>query len=359
MTLRANGRVPSPEFWNGRRVLVTGHTGFKGSWLSFWLRSLGADLAGVALPEMPSTPALWSDLALDLDPDIRADIAGDAWQDTVARFDPQILIHLAAQPLVSQGYADPLGTFETNVLGTARVLAATHRLPSLEAVLIATTDKVYDTRSPAPYVETAALGAEDPYAASKVGAELVVSSWPGITAPTVTARAGNVIGGGDWASNRLVPDLVRAWSSGVTPKVRHPDAVRPWQHVVEPLCGYLIYLEDLVGGKELPRALNFGPDALHAPAVRDVASHAATVWGRTLGQPPPTYDVADEAPMKETQFLEIDSTLAAESIGWRGTLDWRAAVELTIEWYAGWAAGVPAAQLIRDQLRSYVGAVPR
>ncbi|MGY2874547.1 CDP-glucose 4,6-dehydratase [Marmoricola sp. URHA0025 HA25] len=355
--MAAATRIPSREFWRDRRVLVTGHTGFKGSWLTRWLVSLGAEVAGVALPELPSTPALWSELGLSVASDIRADIAGADWQGPAAEFDPQIVVHLAAQPLVSAGYADPLGTFETNVVGTAKLLAETPRLTSLDAVLVATTDKVYDTASAPPYVESMPLGGKDPYAASKAAAELVVGSWPRGEVPVVTARAGNVIGGGDWATDRLVPDLVRAWSDGGSPELRRPDAVRPWQHVLEPLCGYLVYLEELVAGTELPRALNFGPSSLQTVPVREVAARAAEVWGRATGEEPPPYGFAPVSPMKETQFLEIDSTLAASSLGWRSVLDWRAAVDLTIEWYARRAAGASADELVRDQLREFSSVV--
>jgi CDP-glucose 4,6-dehydratase len=359
MTVATATRVPSPEFWRDRRVLITGHTGFKGSWLTAWLRSLGAEVAGVSLPELPSTPALWSELALTITKDIRADIGSAAWQGPASDFDPQVVLHLAAQPLVSAGYADPLGTFETNVIGTAKLLAAIPRLPSLEAVLVATTDKVYDTTSAPPYVESMPLSGKDPYAASKVAAEMVVRSWPEGTVPVVTARAGNVIGGGDWATDRLVPDLIRAWSNGSTPELRQPEAVRPWQHVVEPLCGYLVYLEELVHGTDLPRALNFGPSSLQAVAVRDVAARAAEIWGRAIGEDPPAYRFASDSSMSETHFLEIDSTLAANSLGWFSVLDWRAAVDLTIDWYAKQLAGAAADQLVRDQLRGFTEGVTR
>jgi CDP-glucose 4,6-dehydratase len=358
MTVAAATRTPSSEFWRGRRVLITGHTGFKGSWLTAWLTSLGAEIAGVSLQELPSTPALWSDLGLPIAHDIRADIAGDGWQLAAHDFDPQILIHLAAQPLVSQGYADPLGTFETNVIGTAKVLATTTRFPSVDAVLVATTDKVYDTASPPPYTESMPLGAKDPYAASKVGAELVVGSWPRLHVPVVTARAGNVIGGGDWASDRLIPDLVRAWSAGTTPELRQPDAVRPWQHVLEPLNGYLVYLEEVVTGRDIPRALNFGPSSLQSVPVREVAAHAATVWRRTLGnETAARYSISTDSLMNETHFLEIDSSLATDSLGWCSVLDWRTAVELTIRWYVAQGAGASARQLVKDQLLDFVGAV--
>ena len=247
------------EYWSGRRVLVTGHTGFKGSWLTCWLRDLGAEVHGVSLPEPPSTPSLWDQLALPGVTEVRADVASGDWQDSVVAFDPHVVLHLAAQPLVSVGYADPATTFRSNVEGTARVLDLLPRVGSLAATVVITTDKVYDVRQPAPYAEDAFLGGKDPYSASKAAAELVVHSWPAAGTPVGTARAGNVIGGGDWALDRIVPDLVRAWSAGEEAELRNPAAVRPWQHVVEPLAGYLAYAEALATGRDVPTALNFGP----------------------------------------------------------------------------------------------------
>ncbi len=356
MSLKEGSSLPSPDFWRGRRVLVTGHTGFKGTWLTTWLTALGAEVAGLSLPEPTSDPALWDRVGLQVALDIRADVTSESWQAAVAEFDPQTVMHLAAQSLVTVGYEEPMGTFRTNVLGTASVLAALQRFTSLEAALVVTTDKVYDTSGPGPYSETAPLGGTDPYAASKAGAELVVRSWPGLTVPVATARAGNVIGGGDWGRNRLVPDLVRQWSRGAALELRRPEAVRPWQHVMEPLCGYLVYLERLSAGNEVPRAINFGPSSRQTVSVRGVAEHAAHEWMRAFDLDDlPSITVASEAHIEETGILEIDSDCATSLLGWRSTLDWREAVTLAIDWYASDLVGNDAARLMRDQLEAYAG----
>lgn len=348
--------LPDPAFWRGRRVLVTGHTGFKGSWLCAWLDLLGAEIAGVALPGAPSDPSLWDQLALDIGDDIRADVAGEAWQERAITFDPEVVLHLAAQPLVSQGWQAPLKTFATNVMGTAQVMQLLPLLPTLCATLVITTDKVYDADRPAPYAENAALGGHDPYSASKAAAELVVHSWPSSGSPVATARAGNVIGGGDWATDRLIPDLVRAWSMGRPALLRRPEAVRPWQHVMEPLCGYLVHVERLASGERVDAALNFGPAGEQRVRVIDVAEHAAAVWARLQGATP-ALDLLAEPTMAETGELLIDSTRATTALGWTSRLDWEQAITLTIEWYSRHHEGEAPADLVREQIHAFEKAV--
>ena len=344
------------EYWSGRRVLVTGHTGFKGSWLTCWLRDLGAEVHGVSLPEPPSTPSLWDQLALPGVTEVRADVASGDWQDSVVAFDPHVVLHLAAQPLVSVGYADPATTFRSNVEGTARVLDLLPRLGSLAATVVVTTDKVYDVRQPAPYAEDAFLGGKDPYSASKAAAELVVHSWPAVGTPVGTARAGNVIGGGDWALDRIVPDLVRAWSAGEEAELRNPAAVRPWQHVVEPLAGYLAYAEALATGRDVPTALNFGPDLSHAVPVLDLVTWAAEEWRRLLPGSEPAWRVEPRPAMAETHLLTLDSTLARSTLGWSWRWDWKAAVSHSLEWYVAVAGGEDPADLTRRHLAAYAAA---
>lgn len=348
--------LPDPAFWRGRRVLVTGHTGFKGSWLCSWLDLLGAEIAGVALPGAPSEPHLWDQLSIDLVDDIRADIAGEAWQERARMFDPEVVLHLAAQPLVSLGWRAPLQTFASNVMGTGQVMQLLPRLSSLLATLVITTDKVYDAHRPPPYTEDAPLGGHDPYSASKAAAELLVHSWPATKSPVATARAGNVIGGGDWASDRLIPDLVRAWSLGNPALLRRPEAVRPWQHVIEPLCGYLVHLERLATGDSVDPALNFGPAAEQRVRVIDVAEHAATVWARFHGTTP-AFDLLADPAMAETGELVIDSTRAATGLGWTSRLDWEQAITLTIEWYSRHHDGEAPVDLVREQLHAFEKAV--
>lgn len=354
MTEQPPGRLPSPAFWSGKRVLVTGHTGFKGTWLTAWLTRLGASVGGLSLAELPTSPSLWERLEVPLARDIRADVCSEDWQEAAADFDPDHLIHLAAQPLVSEGYVSPLQTFRTNVVGTATVLHAARRLGSLRSILVVTTDKVYDAAEPAPYAESSRLGGADPYAASKAGAELVVRSWPSGSAAAVTGRAGNVIGGGDWGLNRLVPDLVRAWASGTVPELRRPDAVRPWQHVLEPLSGYLVYLEQLAAEPDLPRSMNFGPAVHQDVAVREVAEHAATIWRAASRAPArPTFSIGPASGMHETELLRIDSSLASDRLGWRSALDWQTAVEWAVSWYAADVRGDDVAGLVDRQIETY------
>jgi CDP-glucose 4,6-dehydratase len=351
MTEQPSPGLPSPAFWRGRRVLLTGHTGFKGSWLSVWLCELGAEVLGVSLPTLPTNPALWDQLNLVLAGDIRADLCDADWQPVVADFDPQTVLHLAAQPLVTYGYAHPLRTFSSNVMGTAQVLDLLPRLPSLEAALIVTTDKVYDSRQGSPHAESDFFGGRDPYSASKACTELMVHSWPSHGPPTATARAGNVIGGGDWGDDRLMPDLVRSWSVDGTPQLRRPSAVRPWQHVLEPLCGYLMYAEALCARKDVPSALNFGPDEAHTVPVLRFVEHAASEWARInqLAQLP-EWTVMPEPPILETQILEIDSRRARSTLGWRNQMSWQQAVTMSVDWYVRYARGEDAQELIREQL---------
>jgi CDP-glucose 4,6-dehydratase len=344
---------PDPAFWSDRRVVVTGHTGFKGSWLTCWLRDLGAEVHGVSLPEPPSDPCLWDQLDLVGVAEQRFDIASSDWQQGVRDFDPEVVLHLAAQPLVSVGYQDPGGTFHTNVQGTVSVLSLLGELPSLLATVIVTTDKVYDVRQPAPYTEQAFLGGKDPYSASKAAAELVVHSWPGGGAPVATARAGNVIGGGDWALDRIVPDLVRAWSSGDELVLRRPDAVRPWQHVAEPLAGYLRYAEALATRTELPRALNFGPDESQAVPVLDLVTAAADEWRRLVPGSTPSWRVEPQPELVETGLLTLDSSLAGSTLGWTGRWDWRDAISRTLAWYTQTAGGADPAAVTRAQIAEY------
>jgi CDP-glucose 4,6-dehydratase len=344
--------LPSAEFWSGKTVLVTGHTGFKGAWLTAWLRRLGSDVVGVSLPGSPASPRLWDDLA-DLGVnEIDADIARPDWVDGVAGHRPDVVLHLAAQSLVPAGYREPLRTFETNVLGTARVMEFVAATSSVQAAVCVTTDKVYDPRQSGPHAENDFLGGHDPYAASKAASELVVSSWPTAGAGIATARAGNVIGGGDWSDDRLVPDLVRAWSAGETARLRMPEAVRPWQHVVQPLHGYLLYAEALAGNNaSLPAALNFGPEADQVVPVGTLTEAAAEAWTRHGGTlPTPATKVEGDPAMVETEFLAIDSALAAEALGWHNVLDWRTAIDWTIEFYRSEDA---ALDLINAQLARY------
>ena len=302
-------------------VLLTGHTGFKGAWLALWLRRLGADVLGLSLPGDPASPRLWDDLAHLGVTEVGADLAEPGWEHHVTAFAPTVVLHLGAQALVTVGYREPLRTFASNVMGTARVLDIVSSLSSVQVAVMVTTDKVYDPRQAPPHREADFLGGHDPYAASKAAAELVVSSWPRTSAQVVTARAGNVIGGGDWSPDRLVPDLVRAWVAGEPAALRMPGAVRPWQHVLQPLHGYLVYAERLAAAPDLPRALNFGPDDSQAVTVGAFVEHAAATWRRGGGTlPEPVTTTVPMPDVVETGHLEIDSALATDALGWRNVI---------------------------------------
>lgn len=336
-------------------MLVTGHTGFKGSWLTSWLVQLGAIVMGVALPRMPTSPSLFEQLEITGIVDLRADVTTTSWMGAAVEFAPEVVFHLAAQSLVSVGYLEPFRTFEVNVLGTARVMDFLASLDDLRAAVIVTTDKVYAATDSSPHSEASTLGGRDPYSASKAASEMVVGAWPRLAAPCVTARAGNVIGGGDWAANRLLPDIVRAWFAGSAISLRHPLSIRPWQHVLEPLRGYLLYAEALGSGLKVPTSLNFGPSDPQGVQVRELVEFAAVHWTELgLELPSPPFTVLTEAGFAETEELTLDSGLAASQLGWSSVLDWRQAVMLTIEWYAGVEAGARPGDLVRSQLDQYV-----
>ncbi|MCP3422550.1 CDP-glucose 4,6-dehydratase [Nocardioides pinisoli] len=351
-------RTHDPEFWSGRRVLVTGHTGFKGSWLTCWLRDLGAEVYGVSLPPEAGETPLWDRLALEGVHDVRDDVAGTGWLTGAAAFEPEVVLHLAAQSLVSEGYRDPAGTFGTNVMGTVRVLELVESLPGVRAALVVTTDKVYDVRQPTPFVEDDFLGGKDPYSASKAAAELVTQSWPGLSDRVVTARAGNVIGGGDFALNRIVPDIVRAWSTGQTLVLRRPLAVRPWQHVIEPLLGYLLYTEDVARGRDVPRSLNFGPDPAQAVPVQALVEHAATQWGGLRGADTPVrWEVEPDPVMEETHDLTLAAGQAQRVLTWGNVWGWQDAIDRSLEWYVRAVDGEDPHSLVLAQIRAYTSAV--
>lgn len=328
-----------PDFWHGRSVFVTGHTGFKGSWLALWLQQLGARVSGYALA--PATSPSLFDLA-----EIAAAThhrTGDIRDyrmlaTSLADSTPEIVFHLAAQALVREGYRDPLTTITSNVTGTAHVLEAARHTPSVRAVVVVTSDKCYDNKEWLwPYRENEPLGGRDPYSASKACAELVTAAWrssfprPGFA--IASARAGNVIGGGDWATDRLVPDALRSWTRGEPLQVRHPGAVRPWQHVLEPLHGYLVLAQHLFR-EEAADAWNFGPDDHDMIAVGELLNRLAARWGSGARWH------ADAQPQPhEASLLRLDSTRARLHLGWKPVWNLDQALARTINWHRGWTAG--------------------
>ena len=317
--------------------LITGHTGFKGAWLCMLLRERGHDVSGISINAENDALFSRANIGRILKNDIRCDIRESTRLSLhFKEISPDVVIHLAAQALVRESYKHPIDTFETNVIGTLNVLRASQQLSALKAQLIITTDKVYkNTSKSSGYVETEALGGQDPYSASKAMADIATQSWLSCfeNAPTAIARAGNVVGGGDVCADRLIPDLIRSYSSGLTPKLRAPNSVRPWQHVLDCLNGYLMLVDAVIQDKAAG-AWNFGPDENQSKTVADVANIAGGVWGveknweNDLGNHP-----------HEASMLMLNSNKARAELGWSDKLTFEESVKWTINWYKNVNAG--------------------
>ncbi len=347
--------------WYGRSVFVTGHTGFKGGWLTLWLHQLGAKVYGYALSP-PTEPSLFevAGVGTVLASDTRADLADlTHLKSTLNKTQPEVIFHLAAQSLVRESYRDPLGTLASNVMGTAHVLEAARAVDSVRAIVLITTDKVYENRAWVyPYREIDPLGGHDPYSASKAAAEIVSASYrasffgdAGHPARVATARAGNVIGGGDWATDRLVPDCLRAFSANESVHLRFPQSVRPWQHVLEPLAGYLQLAEHLLApdGARFAKAWNFGPDESRDVTVGEVAEAIARHWGEGARV---ELAPAVEHPHEAT-LLRLDSTGARNELGWKPRWSLEQALEQIVAWHRGWMQGADMAAISLNQIRVY------
>ncbi|MGV2288753.1 CDP-glucose 4,6-dehydratase [Trinickia sp. YCB016] len=325
------------DIYRNRRVLLTGHTGFKGSWLALWLTRLGAQVTGASLAPA-GTPNHWDLLKLDA-VDHRIDIRdSDAVARLVEDTQPEVVFHLAAQPLVRRSYAAPIETWATNVMGTCHVLEACRTISSVKAIVSVTTDKCYENHEWVwGYRECDRLGGHDPYSASKAAAELVAASYRAsfMSNPDspllATARAGNVIGGGDWSEDRLIPDLVRAVAGGVSLEIRSPKATRPWQHVLESLSGYLLLGQQLLTGQSrFAEAWNFGPDAHGNRSVSDVLQRIVESW------PDAKWHVTNQTHPHEAQLLSLDSTKAHTMLGWQPVWGFDDALRQTADWYRAW-----------------------
>lgn len=353
--------------WQGRRVFVTGHTGFKGGWLSLWLQRLGAHVTGYSLAPHATSLFHCANVAQCMESHI-GDIRDlSTLKAAMMAAKPDVVFHLAAQPLVRESYATPIETFATNVMGTANVLEAIRATPSVRAVIVVTTDKCYENREWVwGYRETDALGGHDPYSASKACAELVTAAWRSSffsnggdrAHPVViaTVRAGNVIGGGDFSADRLLPDFVRAASDGRPLEIRHPSAVRPWQFVLEPLAGYLELANRACGGDTaVAQAWNFGPDAGGARSVREVVD----AFGRFCAPHGPTAVVYGAPPpaLHETTLLQLDTAKARAHLAWRPVLDFERTLDLTGAWYRAWLDGADMREFTSRQLDEYIEAV--
>jgi CDP-glucose 4,6-dehydratase len=336
-TLEGLGMRAFSSIYQGKKVLVTGHTGFKGSWLTLWLSELGAEITGISLP--PETePNHWSLLGLSCN-DMRLDIrAIQPLLDAIDASQPEIVFHLAAQPLVRRSYRDPLETWSTNVLGTANILEACRQTPSVRAIVVVTTDKCYENREWVwGYRETDALGGHDPYSGSKAAAELVATSYRksffnNDKGPMLaTARAGNVIGGGDWSEDRLIPDFVRAVSSNTSLEIRSPNATRPWQHVLESLSGYLLLGQKLLEqGNRFAEPWNFGPDPEGNRTVSEVLDQFRQSWNNAQ------WHAAPQNHLHEANLLYLDSTKAQKNLGWHPVWDFETTLVTTADWYRTW-----------------------
>jgi CDP-glucose 4,6-dehydratase len=343
----------NPAFWHGRRVFLTGHTGFKGSWLALWLTQMGANVTGFALAA--DSPSLFEqanvgELVDHVEGDIR-DIA--AVESAMARGRPEVVFHLAAQPLVRLSYECPVETYATNVQGTVHVLDACRRVDGLKAIVCVTSDKCYENQEwNWPYRESDAMGGYDPYSSSKGAAELVISAYRRSYfqdgAKLASVRAGNVIGGGDWAVDRLMPDIIRALIAGKRPLIRSPGSVRPWQHVLEALGGYMLIAEHLVQGHEWAASgWNFGPADDDARPVSWIANQLTEAWGA------PGWDRCEGPQPHEAKILKLDCAKARSELGWRPAFSLETALSRIVDWHRGVALGGNARTISLAQIEEY------
>jgi CDP-glucose 4,6-dehydratase len=350
------------DFWAGRRVLITGHTGFKGAWLSLWLQALGAELTGVSCGP-PSSPSLYELAAVGAGMREHALDVRDAAavREALRGARPEVVLHLAAQPIVARSLEDPLMTYEVNVMGTANVLDAVRVAGAgVRAVVVVTSDKCYENLEGEPrrFVEGDPLGGGDPYSSSKACAELLAAAYRRAffadeDSPRVaTARAGNVIGGGDWGRDRLIPDIVRAVQAGIPVRVRDPDAVRPWQHVLNPLSGYLLLAERLWRSPTVARAWNFGPAPRDARPVSWIVQRLAALWDGALSWEP---DAASHRPL-EASHLALDSSAAQRDLEWRPAWDLEQALERLVEWHRAHLGGADVRDVSLAQIERYAAA---
>ena len=335
--------------------LVTGHTGFKGSWLSIMLSRLGHTVSGLALDPEPASLFVSARVTDLLSNDIRSDIRDPAATcDAVSVVQPDVVIHLAAQPLVRESYLRPRETVETNVNGTLNVLEASTSTPSVRALLVVTTDKVYrNVGRVAGYAEDEPLGGEDPYSASKAMADILTFAWATSfpTVPTAIGRAGNVIGGGDYSTDRLVPDIVAAFESGNSVQLRYPEAVRPWQHVADCLNGYLSIVRDMLrptSADQSVQAWNIGPGPDSFKTVAELTDTMSRLWDG-----PSVWEADNASHPHEAQILALDATRAHERLGWSNQLDFAESVAWTVDWYAAVAQGADPLEITFAQIDAF------
>lgn len=349
------------QFWRGKKVLVTGHTGFKGGWLSLWLQSVGADVVGYAL-QPPTQPSLFeianvADGMTAITGDVR-DL--DRFQSVFAEHRPEIVFHLAAQPLVRYSYENPVETYTTNVIGTVHMLESVRCLSGVRVVVSITSDKCYENKEWVwGYRENERLGGHDPYSSSKACAETVIAAYRDSYFPPeayerhgvalASTRAGNVIGGGDWAKDRLIPDIMRAIMQGMPVVIRSPNAIRPWQHVLEPLNGYLCLAEKLwTRGPELAQAWNFGPSSEEAKTVSWIVEYLTKTWGEGA-----RWDLDSAEHPHEDTYLKLDCSKARTRLGWAPKLHLSTALDWIVEWYRGYQQEQSMRLLTMDQIARF------
>lgn len=332
--------------------LVTGHTGFKGAWLSIWLKSLGHKVSGIALDPAPGALYQIANVSKILENDLRFDIRNaEKVNNEIQKISPDVVFHFAAQPLVRESYKNPRETFETNVFGTLNVVEAVSRCQSVRAHLVITTDKVYrNVNQVIGYIENDPLGGEDPYSASKAMADILTHSWISSfdSPPTAIVRAGNVIGGGDVSPDRLLPDLINAYSQGKKPTLRYPKSVRPWQHVLDCLNGYLLISEQLLTGTQVGE-INIGPGAESFVTVEDLAKLVASLYG-VEGD----WQLESQNQPHEAGLLALDATKARSLLNWEDKLKFYQAVEWTVDWYKRLQSGENALKITSDQISKYL-----
>jgi CDP-glucose 4,6-dehydratase len=352
----------TPAFWSGRRVLVTGHTGFKGSWLCLWLASMGAEVTGVS-DGVPTEPSLFELARVGDDVrTVRADVRdAEAVRRALADARPEVVLHLAAQPLVRRSFAAPRETYEVNVMGTVNVLDAARLVPGVRAVVNVTSDKCYENREwEWAYREDEPMGGHDPYSSSKGASELVTSAYRRsfFDAPEgprlASARAGNVIGGGDWGEDRLIPDVMRAALADAPVQIRNPGATRPWQHVLNPLSGYLALAERLCDDPSAATAWNFGPDEADARPVGAIVDRLDELWPDGLRR----QDDAGEHP-HEARYLKVDSSRARARLGWTPRWGLEQALESIVEWYVALRDEADIRAISLGQLDAFGAHIPR
>ncbi|MEK3883882.1 CDP-glucose 4,6-dehydratase [Paenibacillus sp. PL2-23] len=355
-------RKPQPvnqSFWEGKKVFLTGHTGFKGGWLSLWLNSMGAKVYGYSLAA-PTEPSLFS--LANLEDTFEGSRIGDIndltlLQKSIDEFEPEILIHLAAQSLVRKSYTDPVNTFQTNIMGTVNVLEAARTCGSLQVILNVTTDKCYENQEwHWSYREIEPLGGFDPYSSSKACSELITMAYRRSFYNTLgigiaTARAGNVIGGGDWAENRLIPDILTALTAGVDIQIRNPKAVRPWQHVLEPLSGYLVLCQNLHSNPtEFSEPWNFGPNEYDTKPVEWIVQQLIKIWPSKTNN---NYTVVPQENLHEANNLKLDCSKALQLLRWSPTWPLEKALQATVQWHLEYVNGGNLTELCRRQIKDY------